>query len=129
MNNTYTTEQITTEDLVFAIETDNDGNRQVHIYAYGYFAHVDEPKEYRFVEYTFFYVPLAEVLQKGIFDVEMEYCEFIKQYIEDCTEEEMLNMYTHYDNGNCPTLITEAELTAALPDGTYIVQYPAERRK
>lgn len=128
MNKTYTQNDITFEDLVVAIETNDDGTRQAHLYGYGYYAYDEEPEPCRFVEYTFFYVPLDEVLQKGLFEVESEYCEEIKQYITDCTEEKMHDIYTHYDNGNCPKPITLAEFNASLPDGTYVVQYPAEKR-
>lgn len=124
----YTADSIDCEDLIVEIETDDNGNRQARLYAYGYCTGDGSEPAYRFVEYTFFYVPLDEVLQKGIFEVESEYSEFIKQYITDCTEDEMLGLYKHYDAGNCPKPIIEAQLTATIPDGTYVVQYPEERR-
>jgi hypothetical protein len=124
----YTADSIGCEDLIVAIETNEDGSRQAHLYAYGYCTGDGSEPAYRFVEYTFFIVPLDEVLQKGIFGVEAEYAEFIKQYVTDCTEEEMLGLYKHYDDGNCPKPITADQLTADIPDGTYVVQYPEGRR-
>lgn len=124
----HTEDSIDCEDLIVAIETNEDGSRQAHLYAYGYCTGDGAEPAYRFVEYTFFIVPLNEVLQKGIFDVESEYSEFIKQYIHDCTEEEMLELYKHYDDGNCPKPIAADQITADIPDGTYVVQRPEERK-
>ena len=120
---TYTKDAIDCEDLVFGIET-QDGIRTVHFYGYGYEAGDDSsPDPYRFLEYTFFYVPLEEVLKRGIFDVEREESEFVKQYITDCTYEGMLDIYRRYDDGNCPIPITLEELSNDLVDGVYVIQY------
>lgn len=121
----YTKDSIDCEDLVFGIETEKDGTKIVHLYGYGYYADSSDPdgKDYRFVEYTFFYVPLSEVLERGISDVESEDSEFIKQYITDCTYEGMLEIYHHYDNGNCPTPITCDQLSMDLAEGVYVLQY------
>ena len=97
-NVSYNKDSISCEDLVFAIETQDDV-KTVHFYGYGYCAGDDSsPESYRFVEYTFFYVPLEEVLKRGIFEVESEESEFVKKYITDCTYEGMLDIYRHYDN-------------------------------
>ena len=119
--NTTTKDHIHCDDTVFAVETNPDGSRQVHIYGYGYFAdssHV-EGQNYRFVEYTFCYVPLDEVLQNGLGAAEDKYGPEVTQYITDCTYDEMMNIYEHYDNGECPTPITAFD--ASIPDGTYVV--------
>ncbi len=124
----YTCDSISCEDLVFGIETDDDGTKIAHLYGYGYDAGGDDTDDEtcRFVEYTFFYVPLLEVLERGIFKVESEDSECIKQYITDCTYENMLEIYRHYDNGNCPTPITQEELSQDLKDGVYVVQYVSD---
>ena len=123
-NATYTEDHIDCEDLVFAIETGEDDVKNVHFYGYGYGAGDDSsPAPYRFVEYTFFYVPLTEVLERGVFEVESEDSECVKQYITDCTYEEMLDVYRHYDNGNCPKPITIEDMSDDLADGTYVIQY------
>lgn len=119
--NTTTKDHIHCDDTVFAIETNADGTRQVHIYGYGYFADSSnvEGKDYRFVHYTFFYAPLDEVITKGLNVVEYEHSSDVKQYIEDCTYEEMMHIYQHYDNDNCPVPITSFD--ASTPDGTYVL--------
>lgn len=119
--NITTKDHIRCEDTVFAIETDANGTRQVHIYGYGYFAGngYEAGKDYRFVDYTFCYVPLTEVLARGFDACESEYGSEVKQYIADCTYEEMMHIYEHYDSGKCPTPITAFD--ANIPDGTYIL--------
>lgn len=119
--NTTTKDNIHCDDTVFAVETKNDGTRQVHIFGYGYFADSSciDGKDYRFVDYTFFYVPLSEVLARGLKECEDKYGHEVKQYITDCSYEEMLYIYKHYDNGRCPTLITAIDTN--IPDGTYVL--------
>lgn len=120
----YTEDSINCEDLVFGIETNKDGIKVAHLYGYGYDAGDDSSDEpCRFVEYTFFYVPLTEVLERGIFEVESEDSECIKQYITDCSYEEMLSIYRHYDDGKCPMPITTKDLSLNLADGVYVLQY------
>ena len=120
----YTADSINCEDLVFGVETNEDGIKIAHLYGYGYDAGDDSSgKPCRFVEYTFFYVPLTEVLERGIFKVESEDSECIKQYITDCSYEGMLDIYHHYNNGKCPTPITVEELSLDLADGVYVIQY------
>lgn len=121
---TYNENAIASEDLIVAIETNDDGSRQAHLYAYGYCTGDGSEPDCRFVEYTFFILPLDEVLKRGLFEVESEDSEFIKQYITDCTYDEMIELYMHYDAGKCPKPITQDEFDASLPDGTYVVQYP-----
>lgn len=123
---TYTEADIDLEDLIVGIETDNEGNKFAHLYGYGYCNGgngPDDPTPCRFVEYTFFYAPLSEVVEKGIFGVEAEYGEFYKQYITDCNEEEVLDIYRHYDDGSCPTPICEEDITMDLKEAVYVVRY------
>ena len=117
--NTTTKDKISFDDTVFSVETDSEGTRQVHIFGYGYCTGCGEEKDCRFVEYTFCYVPLTEVLAKGLGACEDEYGPQVKQYITDCTAEEMFEIYEHYDNGKCPTPITAFD--ASIPDGTYVL--------
>ena len=119
--NTTTKDHIHCEDTVFAVETTPDGSRQIHIYGYGYFADSSrvDGKNYRFVEYTFCYVPLDEVLQSGLSAAEDKYGPEVTQYITDCTYDEMMHIYEHYDAGQCPTVITA--INANIPDGTYVL--------
>ena len=121
----YTKNHINCDDLIFSIETDVVGMRNVHILAYGYCAHDEEP-DCRFIEYTGFYVSLDEVLTQGIFKVEENKAEYIKQYIIDCTYNEMLEYYQHYDSGLCPKPITQ--ITSDLPDGVYVIKHQSKKR-
>lgn len=119
----YTKDIICTEDLIVGIETE-DGVRNVHFYGYGYDSGDESSLEdHRFVEYTFFIVPLEEVLERGLFEVENEDSECVKQYITDCTYEGMLDIYHHYDDGKCPKPITVDDISNDLADGVYVVKF------
>lgn len=123
--------KLTLDDLlertVVSIETDNDENqtRYVHFLGYGYCAedsNTDDPEEmYRFIYYTYFYVPLAEVLERGFEEVEgNDGCE-CKQYIDDCTEEGCFKTYLEYNAGKTPPPIYLEELTMDIPEGCYVI--------
>lgn len=108
------------------IGSHNQGTEKiVHIMGDSYFAQDASDPPYRFVEYTFAYIPLKEILEKGMPNGDW-YAEF-KQYIQDCTEEELIEIYEHYDNGNMPTAITA--LTEDLPCGCYILLSPTNAAK
>lgn len=111
------------EDTVIALET-YGGDRVVHFYGYGYCAEQDNGKgEYRFLEYCGYEVPLDEVLSMGFIEAEQSQMDSVKEYIRDCTEDECMDIYAHYDNGNEPTFIKESEIDMNTPDGVYIVRY------
>ena len=82
--NTTPKDNITFDNTVFGIETNENGERVVHVFGYGYCADDGTDTDCRFVEYTFFYVPLNEVLTKGLSEVEDQYGPEVKQYITDC---------------------------------------------
>lgn len=103
---------------IFGIEPDH-GERFVHFYGFGYYAGDGTDTPYRFVEYTFCYVPLEEVLKLGFVEAESQYAPEVKQYITDCTEKEMNDIYEHYDNGDMPTIL-DGVLTMDTPCGVYI---------
>lgn len=106
------------EDTIFAIEDDYDGRRVVHFLGYGYRTDSSDEHDCRFLEYTGFYIPFPIVLDHGLLAVESEHGEYFTQYVTDCTFDEMMDMYHHYNDGECPTPV-EA-LTADLPNGTYV---------
>ena len=95
-------------------------DRLIHYFGYGYYAHEDG-KPYRFLEYTWFIAPLEEALKMGLHEYESENCDQYKTYIEDCTEEECVEFYEHYDNGKTPKLIYVDEVDMNTPDGVYIL--------
>lgn len=107
--------------IVFVIEAEADGTKFMHIHGDSYFAYDDSELPFRFVEYTFAYMPLKDILAGGMPNGDW-YAEFM-QYIQDCTEEELVEIYEHYDNGNMPTIITE--LAEDLPCGCYILLAPS----
>lgn len=94
--------------------------RFVHFFGYGYPAEEDG-KEFAFLEYTFHYGPLKDVLTEGFAEYEQKYNSGTN-YITDCTEKELIDIYEHYDNGNKPLLLDISSLSERTPDGTYIVQ-------
>jgi hypothetical protein len=95
--------------------------RYIHFFAYGYCAGDGSDKDHRFLEYTWFIAPLQKVLNIGVREYESEYSDEVKQYIEDCSEQTMIERYTHYDAGECPLPISESKLDMNIPDGTYIL--------
>jgi len=109
------------ERTVIGIEPGDDGEKAVHFYGYGYCADDGTETPYRFVEYTWFIAPLRDVLKVGFESYEGDNGDRYKQYITDCTEEKMNEIYKHYDNGNQPTVIKEEEITEDTQFGCYIV--------
>ena len=109
------------EKTILGIGSDNNGNKVIHYYGYGYYCGCDEEKPYRFLEYTFFYADLQEALDIGISEYEGKHQDSVKQYITDCTEGELESIYKHYDEGVSPTPISEAEITLDTPCGVYVL--------
>lgn len=95
---------------------------EIHFFAYGYRCDDDtSDKPYRFVEYTFFYGALKEIVETGFSEFESEVgCEY-KQYIEDVDEETMLKYYRSYGEGKHPLFVCADDIDEDLPDGYYIV--------
>ena len=101
---------------IVSIELDTCDEKVVHFYADSYEG--DETgKPYRFVEYNFGYIPLNDILKKGMPDGDW-YSE-LKQYIADCTETELDEFYEHYYNIKTPKIVEN--LTADMPCGYYII--------
>lgn len=111
------------ETPVIGIELNDRKQKIVHYYGYGY--QTDDIginkdgvyRPYRFVEYTWAYFPLEQVIEKGLPDEDV-LCLY-KQYITDCTENELIDTYEHYDNGNMPVLLES--LSMDTPVGCYIL--------
>ena len=94
--------------------------RFVHFFGYGYPAK-EEGREFAFLEYTFHCGPLKDVLAEGFAEYEQKYNSGTN-YITDCTEKELIDIYEHYDNGNKPLLLDISSLSERTPDGMYVVQ-------
>lgn len=93
---------------------------QIHFFGYSYNSYNGTDTPYRFVEYTFFYADIKDVMDEGFYLFEHEHGADYQQYIQDCTEEEVNKIYTHYDNGNAPQLVCVDDDINDLPDGCYI---------
>ena len=109
------------ENTIIGIE-DWDGEKSIHYYAYSYCSDNGAPDSFRFVEYTYFIETLAKALQYVIKQYESDHQEEVKQYVEDCTEDELVRFYKHYDKGEAPTPIWVSEITEKTPYGMYILE-------
>lgn len=122
MNKLLTMEDIVNKrgdfKTIFSVE-DGTHERLVHIFGYVYYAEDGTATPYRLLEYTFFYIPLKEVVKKGLYKVEMEYQENYKQYLQDISYEEVLGVYNNYNDGEPLEIIDE--LTPYTPNGYYIL--------
>ena len=108
-----------TEKSIVRLSTENDV-KYIKFLGYGYRTDEDGDKPYRFVEYCFFEVPIRTVLP-DIYGYENEESDDYKQYISDCTAEEMFKTYCEYDNGKAPILINVNSIDENTPDGCYVL--------
>lgn len=120
--------QLTMQDIVskrgdyktiFSVENGTE-RRFVHIFGYVYYTEDGTTTPYRLLEYTFFYVPLEEVVEKGLYKVEMEGQEEHKQYLQDLSYEDILMVYNNYNSGE--PLIVLDKLAIDTPEGYYILE-------
>ena len=108
------------DKTVISVEEIN-GEKVAHLGGYGYYCDDGSKTPYRFVEYTFFYIPLKRLEKEDIGDIEsQESCEY-KQYISDYNEEQLLHVYQHYNNGSAPILLKKEELNINTPYGMYVL--------
>lgn len=105
------------EASAVTIELDDHKQKVVHFSGDSYYCGDGTDAPYRFTEYCWGYIPLREVIENGMPDGNW-YAE-LKQYITDCTEEQLDEIYEHYDDGKMPRVIKK--LTMDLPLGCYII--------
>ena len=105
------------EASAVTIELDEHGEKVVHFSGDSYYCDDGTDTPYRFTEYCWGYIPLKEVVENGMPDG--DWYGNLKQYINDCTEKQLDEIYEHYDNGNMPQVIEK--LTMDLPLGCYII--------
>lgn len=105
------------EASVINIELDENNEKFVHIYGDSYYSEDGTNTPYRFTQYSWGYLPLKEVVENGMPDGDW-YSE-LKQYIKDCTEKQLDEIYEHYDNGKMPPILDD--LTMETPLGCYII--------
>lgn len=107
----------------FSIESDGKGGKEIHIGGYIYASDIDEGEGYwRNIEFSFCIIPLDEFIKNYAEDedyinnLESE----IKQYIVDCTEEEVVEIINNYFNGNpADYTLDYGEITMNTPCGNY----------
>ena len=108
------------EDLtLFSVEKDIESKKVIHFLGYGYRADVSE-KPYRFIEYTFFYAPIKQIMEEGFSNVESRYNQEIKQYVSELNESEFLECYGRYYNKKKTKRITQKDFNECLKEGTYL---------
>ena len=92
-----------------------DGVKYIHYSGFGYHSGWPEDKPYRWVDYTGLMCPLKEALEYGICKWEADNQEFVTQYMEDLSEEEMDNFFkeNHYD------VLKESEIDENIGCGIY----------
>ena len=134
--NEFNKNQLTLEDIiddqgdfktVFCIETDSDGKRWVHFYGYCYYVGDDtSDAPYRSVEYTFFYLPLKDVVKNGLRLSETIEGEKVNTYIGDITYDEVINFYKNFIGeayGSAHAPIQVERISEDLEDGIYVADY------
>ena len=99
---------------------------QIHFFGYSYDTCEETETPYRFVEYTFFYADIKDVMDEGFYLFENEHGADYKQYVQDCAEDEVDNIYAHYYNGNEPEFVCTDDINESLPDGCYIAYDPTD---
>jgi len=111
---------------VFGIETDSDGEKMVHLYGYCYYAGDDADAPYRSVEYSFFYLPLKDVVKNGLRLSETSNCENINTYIGEITYDEVIDFYENFvgeSDGSAHPPIQVERISEDLEDGIYVADY------
>ncbi len=106
------------EDRTLFSVIENENEKLVRFWGYGYYAGSPDDKPYRFVEYAFFIAPLSDVLKEGFSEYESNHSDSFKQYITDCDEKKFVNIVEHYDVGNSPIEIQN--ITEDISCGCYI---------
>ena len=107
----------------FSIESSANGDKQIHIGGYLYKSDTDFGEGcWRSVEYCFCIVPLKEFIEDYnniedyIDNIESE----AKQYIGDCTDEEVIDIINTYFDGNPADYeLHYGEITEETPCGNY----------
>lgn len=106
----------------YSIEPDGNGGKEIHVLGYCY----QEDKwrnAWRNVEYSFFIEPLRDFIEHMKADENYPYnkASEVKQYISDCTANEMVDIINCYFNGSTPDhLLPYSDITIDTPCGNYI---------
>ena len=108
------------EKIVVDVKTLLGGDKEIHFMGYSYYNDYKD-KPYTFVEYCGFTELYSIIVERNysVRDYEKQYGEYNKQYCQDCTIQELNEIYEHYDNGRCPKFIEDIDENT--PDGMYIL--------
>ena len=87
------------EDKTVVEIKENSGNKIIHYLGYAYYVGEPEDKPWHWVDYSGFYVPIREVLEfeKMGHNYELQFADRYKQYINDCSENEMKAYYASHN--------------------------------
>lgn len=95
-----------------------DGVKHIHYLGYGYYCGEPKSKPYRWVDYTYLVCSLTDAIRYGAANWESDNQEFVKQYIEDLSEEEFDEKI---ESENHP-VITPVDITPNIPCGLYYLK-------
>ncbi|MCD7819414.1 MAG: hypothetical protein LUH07_10245 [Lachnospiraceae bacterium] len=96
---------------------DINGIKYIHYMGFGYYVGEPVDKPYRWVSYTWLICPLSVALEYGVTKYEEDNQELVKQYIDDMSEEEIIEDIFRED----AVPIMEKDITTDIPCGTYII--------
>ena len=118
----YTANQYA-ENTIINITLNDQNQKIITFLGYGWRTDADDndPHPYRFSHYGNFAENINTVLSDGIRKYEGRESEFVQQYIDEYSAQELVEVYETYDNGNMPKIIKTNQLTENTPCGTYIV--------
>jgi len=111
----------------FSIDSDGKGGKEIHIGGYVYPSDTDDGKGYwRNVEFSFCIIPLAEFIKN--LEEDDDYIDTIesevKQYIGDCTDDEVVDIINNYFNGKpADYTLRYGEITMDTPCGNYCLEF------
>ena len=111
----------------FSIEPDGKGGKQIHIGGYVYPSDTYDGEGYwRNVEFSFCIIPLDEFIKK--LEEDDDYIDTIesevKQYIGDCTDDEVVDIINNYFNGKpADYILYYGEITMDTPCGNYCLEF------
>ena len=92
-----------------------DGIKSIHYSGFGYCAEYPIDKPYKWVEYVWLICPLMKAIKYGVDKWEEDNREFVKQYIQDLSEEEVQAIVKQEDWN----VIKVSDITVDIPCGTY----------
>lgn len=111
----------------FSIDPDGKGSKEIHIGGYVYPSDTDDGDGYwRNVEFSFCIIPLDEFIKNLKEDDDyINYIESeIKQYIGDCTDDEVVGIINNYFSGKpADYTLRYGEITMDTPCGNYCFEF------